>query len=318
MSRPGLALPDDGLAARDVRVGGRWTAAQSLKNSVIAGGLHAGIHLADRLPPRWLLAFGQAAGRVAGLTLRRSRAMAQANLEAAIGPEHARELARQCFISAGENLMLCLLLRRSWISTGELVEVDDASKRTLLDALGEGPGTIMIGAHLGPFEWMAAAVSDLGHRPAVVVRESYDPRLDGLVNEHREQRGVETIPRGNPAAVRRIVRTLREGRPVGFLPDLGGRVEQSPAEICGLATTIAAGPQKLAARMGTPVVFGALQPRPTQGALPKFRLCIRRIRGGSEAEMTQRISNALSDALREHPSQWLWMARRLSLPIAEF
>jgi lauroyl/myristoyl acyltransferase len=143
-----------------------------------------------------------------------------------------------------------------------------------------------------------------------VVRESYDARLDPLVDAHRLSRGVEVIHRGRIGAAARILRALRSGKPVGFLPDLGGRVRSGPGILLGQQVQLPVGPQRVATRARCPVLFGALQPRPSKGPLPRFQLELSRLDESTERNLGQSICEALTREIAQCPDQWLWMAPR--------
>jgi KDO2-lipid IV(A) lauroyltransferase len=294
---------------RDLRQGGRWSAAQRLKNDVLYAVITAGFRVADMLPRRALLFLGRLTGWLAHAAAYRLRRVARANLSRFWAPAQARARAARSFVHAGENLAYCLLLRRSSVRAADLVLVRDAALAELDAALEVGRGVVFISPHLGPFEAIAARVAELGKRPVVVVRESYDPRLDAWVDAHRTGRGIEVIHRGAPGAGRRIVRALRDGRPVGFLPDLGSRVASAPTEWLGARLDFPVGPQQLAARLACPIVVGALVPRADDG--PPFELEMCRISAASTgtAELTQRVASALGERILNAAEHWLWMAR---------
>lgn len=189
------------------------------------------------------------------------------------------------------------------------MDLGDESHAALQRALAVGRGVVFVSAHLGPFELVAAMIAELGYRPAIVVRQSYDPRLDRWVDEHRIARGVEVIHRGSAGATRRILRALKSGRPVGFLPDLGGRVAKIPATFLGQEALLPVGPQRIASRFDIPVVIGTLQPG--QSTRP-FRLEIRALPTDlGEERLTQRVADELSDAILRAPEHWPWMAPSL-------
>jgi KDO2-lipid IV(A) lauroyltransferase len=172
---------------------------------------------------------------------------------------------------------------------------------------------VFVSAHLGPFELVAAAVAELGHRPAVVVRESYDPRLDGFVDAHRLGRGVEVIHRGMAGSSGRIVRALRQGRPVGFLTDLGGRVKALPTELLGWQVDLPVGPSSIAQRAGCPLVVGTLHPLGSEpsrplGRPPWFVLRLKRVEAPDERLLRQSVADELSRRIRDAREHWLWMA----------
>jgi KDO2-lipid IV(A) lauroyltransferase len=295
-----------------VRQGGQWTRSQALKNACILLLARAALAACDRLPARALVAMGRTAGRLAAI------ATAQAafrSAEGTLGRAEAESVARACLPLIGENAALCLLLRRQGVRALDWVEVHDDDRIAFERVLARGRGAIFVSAHVGPFELLPAAVAELGLRPAIVVRESYDPRLDRLVDAHRHTRGIDVIHRGHPGAATRIVRALRAGQPVGFLPDLGGRVPSLEVPFLGDVRPFAIGPQHLAQRLGVPLVVGALRrrthPRACQAndAHPGFRLTISEVEtGGSLEVLTKRVARHLGAVIAEEATDFPWMA----------
>ncbi len=314
-----VRLTDSQLGRRDLREGGRWGRRQALKNAALRALIVSLLWLADRTPPLALLALLGAAGALAHRLAGGLRRRALAQLELALpdaDPGRRAELGRACFRHAGENLARGLLLRRAG-DTG--VVVDAESERCLVDALAEGRGVVFVCPHLGPFECLAARVAELcrargAQAPAIVVRESYDPALDRHVDTHRERRGLEVIHRGKPGATTRIVRALKRGCAVGFLPDLPGRARRGAVRWFGGEGSIAVGPQRIAARANAPLVLGYLTPH--EGG---FRLVMQRIElteaPDPRAEaLSQRVAEGLEAAICLAPEHWPWMAADLRAP----
>jgi KDO2-lipid IV(A) lauroyltransferase len=269
--------------------------------------------IADRVPQSLLLAAGRLLGSLAWALLRGPRRTARDNVRLVLAGGDNDGLARRSFVAAGENLATCLLLRRRSFRALELVRVAPDARSALDAALAERRGVVFISAHLGPFELLPAALSELGYQPAVVVRESYDPALNDIVDAHRRSRGVEVIHRGVRTATVRLARALKAGRPVGILPDLGGRVRSVPATFLGQRVDVPLGPQRVALRSGAAVVVGTLRRRSsaTRTQLPCFELEIVKLAGAvHELELTRRISSVLSHAILSSPEDWLWMAPR--------
>ncbi|HEX7668463.1 MAG TPA: lysophospholipid acyltransferase family protein, partial [Polyangiaceae bacterium] len=229
-------------ASRDRRSGGEWTRRQASKNFLIACGVRAAFTLSDLLPRRVLLVLGRVLGRTLRSTLPGAVRRARESAARCMTEAQAGQVSSGCFERLGENLATSLLLRRRGTRALDWVDVPETSRRTLAEALSEGRGAVFVSAHVGPFELVPAAIAELGVRPAIVVRESYDPRLDPWVDHHRRARGIDVIHRGRPGAAVRIVRALRAGQPVGFLPDLGGRVPQIATNFLGRRTGFAVGP----------------------------------------------------------------------------
>jgi KDO2-lipid IV(A) lauroyltransferase len=107
-----------------------------------------------------------------------------------------------------------------------------------------------------------------------------------------------------------MMRALRRGRVLGFLVDLPGRVPTRPALLLGQASRLPVGPARVALRARSPVVVGTPAPGPKGSLVVRIsRLPTSDLGLGeeAEAELTQRIADALSDRIRALPSHWPWM-----------
>jgi len=300
--------PPTSLAdARDLRRGGRWTPGQRSKNGLIRTFIRAALWVADRIPIGLLRILLRGAGWAVGLCAVRLRRRARQRVQRLLPGVDAAAVARASFATAGASLADCLALRRDDVRALELVRIEPQDEDALRSALAPGRGAVVACAHLGPFELVAAAVAELGLRPAVLVRESYDPALDPLVDQHRVSRGVTVIHRGDPGAATRMVRVLREGRPLGLLPDLPGRVPTRRAPLLASDWSFAVGPARLACRVGAPLLSVLLVPAEA-GDRCRYRMTVTPVPAGDELEMTRRIALELGAALRLRPESWLWMA----------
>ena len=102
-----------------------------------------------------------------------------------------------------------------WIE--DLVEVDP-SIAVLERELARGRGALIVTAHLGNWELLAARVRRAGHRGAVVGFRRTNDSTARWFEDMRRGYGVETIPQS--AHPRSILRALDAGRVVGLLCDL--------------------------------------------------------------------------------------------------
>jgi KDO2-lipid IV(A) lauroyltransferase len=266
--------------------------------------------VADQLPEPYLLELGRLFGDSVHTFAPGLRARARRRLSTTGVSHDTAGTARQSFARAGENLMLSLLMRRRGARASDFVRLGDAAQRALETALAPGRGAVFVSAHLGPFELIAARVAELELEPAILVRESYDARLDPIVDAHRERAGVTVVHRGHPGASARILRLLKRGHPVGFLVDLPSRVRSLDLPFLGVETPIPVGPQRLAQLTGAPLLVGTLSriDSEAQGNRPLFNLEIRQVRGSGWAELTQRVSGELERSILSRPEDWPWMA----------
>jgi len=310
-----------GRAARaDVREGGRWSFGQRVKNGLILRSVRALLWVADRTPPRALLFAGRCLGGLVYWLGARLRARARARAALCFDAARVVPLVRAAFARMGENLALSLLLRRPEIVASQFVSLDPTAESTLCEAVAAGRGVVFVSAHLGPFELLAARVAELGVGPAVVVRESYDPRLDASVDAHRTLRGLTVIQRGKPGAAARILRALRQGKPVGFLVDIEARVPSVSHHFLGRPSMIPLGPQRLCQLTGAELVVGTLRRRlgPALGgntafgerrsaALPHFDLTVTAVPSGTEDALTYRVVQLIEHAILTNPEDWPWL-----------
>ena len=302
------------LDAHDVRQAGRWTFWQHRKNDLIYHTIRGALTIADCMPQALLLECGRFIGDTTHLLVPalRRRARDRARICGALGGAprllDAEGVARASFIQAGENLCLSLLLRRKDVSASQFIHIGRKARRTLCEAVAEGHGVVFVSAHLGPFELIAARVAELGLAPAVVVRESYDPRIDPLVDAHRIRRGIQVIHRGKPGASARMLRALRRCQPVGFLVDLPSRVRALRMPFLGAEVMIPLGPQRLARLTGARLLVGTLRRRPERLGEPQFGLRIRRVVAADDAEFTRRVARLLEREILARPEDWPWMS----------
>ncbi len=295
------------VSATDVRAGGRWRRGQAAKNAAIRWGIRALLWVADALPESVLVACGRSLGRLTAMNEQLASVTRQ-NISLSFGNERANPLTAECFSSVGETLAHTLLLRRPGARASRHVELDATNCKRLQRALQQGKGALVLSAHYGPFEHIAAVVAENGIAATVLVRESYDPALDSIVDSHRLRHGVQVAHRGrSPLGV---LSALRRGRAVGLLVDLPGRFATESVRFLGAPqVAFPRGPALLATRLAVPVLVALLHPKPQGG----FRLVFEELNCPPD-ELTQRVADRIDAHVRAYPQHWLWMARPLSTP----
>ncbi|MET0591527.1 MAG: lysophospholipid acyltransferase family protein [Polyangiaceae bacterium] len=292
-----------------------WSPAQRRKNDVIYAIARQAIGLGLSLPRAWLAPAGTWLGLLAHALFRDARETTLANL-ALVHPEldlrDRARLARDVYRTLGKNLTDSLALLDPREDPMRTLSVSAESERVLAAALEERRGVVYATCHLGPWERMAALLAKRGFPITTIARESYDPRFHALVYDRlRAHRDVHVIYRGAPSAPLSIVRTLRQGRVLGLLADLPGRVPARPVTWLGKPARIASGVARIALRVGSPVVVGTPAPAPAKNgleirieAIPTSDLSSD---DRGEAELSQRIADALSTRVRLLPTHWPWM-----------
>ncbi len=290
----------------DLRLGGRWTLVQRLRNDawyVAIRTAHAWVRgwRAERL---WRA--GRVLGSVAYWVLPRWRRAVNRGLTRAFAQAAPVE-AREVFRGLGEDLGDAVAVWSAGGRAAEGLEWGPGSERLLRAVHARGRGVIFATAHLGRMERMAAVVAELGMPVTTLARESYDPRLTSFYDTLRGTRGVRTIYRGRPGADRAVVGALRRGDLVGFPMDLAGRGMQCVrVQMLGMQRDLPVGPARIALRTGASLVVGT--PERVDG---RVVLTVEEI--GVEGEpdghaLTQVLANVLGRRICSLPEHWPWMA----------
>jgi len=259
---------------------------------------------------------GRRLGDLAYWVLPGRRAAASENLARAFGGERTarerRRLCRESFRHLGMTLVeACTFFFRP--PSVMLSRVDVEGVDHLKAAAAQGRGVLLLTAHFGNWELLAAAHVRTGYPLSVVARPLDSPLLNRLVTRFREGGGVEVIPKRR--AVRRVLEALRRGSMVGILLDQNTSRREGVfvpffGELASTAKSLAA----LAFSSGAPVVpvfihreAGGRHRVVVEPAVPPPAT------GDREQDIftfTTAFAKIVESRIREWPEQWLWIHRR--------
>ncbi len=287
-----------------------WTRAQRRKNDLIFAAVWLALALARALPRGALLAVGRLLGVVAYVAWPGARALGERNLRRAYPEGDVRPLLRRAYRALGALLGDTLSLRSPREPTR--LSFAPGARDVLERARSAGRGVILVTAHLGPWERLAAALVAEGFPLTTPVRVSYDPRLEALLHAPlRSARGVVALDRDAPGTPRALVRALRRNEVAGFLVDVNTRVSSVQVSFFGAPAWTPSGPARLALRTGAPVVAAFATGagivvevvRAASAPLP---------RGDDEviATLTQAMTAHVERAIEREPERWIWMHDR--------
>jgi len=185
----------------------------------------------------------------------------------------------------------------------------------LTEALDAGRGVIFITAHLGNWELLVRSGA-LVEAPVMVVSKMLESRLaQGLWMRQRAGGAEIVFPRG---AARRLVTQLRENGVVGYVLDqhtpseravwlpFFGRPAATSPDVVRLARATGAAVLPVfihRTEAGHKIEVGVPVDMPNTGD-----------RRADELEGTRRCLRLVEDAIRQTPSQWLWIHRRWKTP----
>lgn len=275
--------------------------------------------------PAWGLAFlpvglglwvGRRLGDLAYWALPGRRAVARRNLELALGAERsASELSRICRESFRHLGMTCVEACTFFFRPPSVLlsRVDVDGVDHLKAAASHGRGVLLLTAHYGNWELLAAGHALTGYPLSVVVRPLDSPLLNRLATRLREQGGVEIIPKHR--AMRGVLEALRRGWMVGILLDQNAsRREGVFVPFFGVPASTSKSVALLALWSGAPVVPVFIH-REAEG---RHRVVIEPtvpppatgVRERDVIAFTAAFTRMVESRIRQHPEQWLWMHRR--------
>jgi Kdo2-lipid IVA lauroyltransferase/acyltransferase len=224
-------------------------------------------------------------------------------------PEELRQLARANYRQLGRSLCELFLVRGASDEQLErLVRFDGWEKYEI--ARAKGRGVVCAIAHFGNFELLARATARRGVRLWIIVRRLND-FFGRWLEGDRTRVGARALPaRGSSRAA---LEALRRNEVLAIAVDQnmqksrGIFVDFFGSQAC---TTPAAA--VFALRAGSPLVaaFPVRQPDGTHvvRVLGPFETAL--TGHAAVSELTQMLTKAVEDQVREHPDHWYWVHRR--------
>lgn len=180
------------------------------------------------------------------------------------------------------------------------------------EAMKAGRGVIMITGHFGNWELLGAWLAQNGYPLKVVGTALFDPRLDALLVDARNQAGYTNIARGK--GTREIVRALKQGDLVGMLIDQDTEVQGVFVNFFNRPAYTPIGPVVLARKYNLTIIpiFMHLKDDLSYHIVCHAPLPLECTDNEDQDHLinTQRCSDAIEQAIRQHPEQWAWMHKR--------
>ena len=223
-------------------------------------------------------------------------------------------LGRQSYVNLAVNA-LEYLRSNHWSDTEVLERCPLEGLEHVEQALSKGKGAFLLTLHIGNFELgvQAIAIGLSRYRPAVLGRPMRNQRLYERIARTRTRAGAELINKRQAAA--RILRALRQNRPVGVLLDqYSPRSRGVFVPLFGKRCSTSAGIATLALRTGAAVLpcyvlrAGPDRHRAIFEAELEIPLTGERKRDIEIA--TAHYNQALERIIRANPEQWMWGHRR--------
>jgi KDO2-lipid IV(A) lauroyltransferase len=183
-----------------------------------------------------------------------------------------------------------------------------------LAARDRNQGVLVLTGHLGAWELSSFYHSLAGYPMGMVIRRLDNPLVDRMVNRIRCKHGNRVLHKDDFA--RGLLGAMRAGETVGILMDTNMTPPQGLfVPFFGVQACTASGLARVALKTGAAVLPGFLlwEESERQYLLHFYPEIALADTGDAEADAidnTARFTAVIEDAIRDHPSQWLWMHRR--------
>jgi Kdo2-lipid IVA lauroyltransferase/acyltransferase len=193
------------------------------------------------------------------------------------------------------------------------VSVSDEIKALICSKKSEGNGVILLSAHFGNWEYIAASVSaQMNEQFSVIVKSQRNPYVNNWMNDSRTKWTNKIVPLG--ASVREIFKQLKEKRIVAMIADQRGPSDGVRVNFFGRKSSVYTGPVMLALKTKAPVLFGLAIRQPDYS----YKVIIEEVDmtdlpendDDKIIELSQRHTDILEKYIRLHPEQWFWMHKR--------
>jgi len=267
------------------------------------------------LPRRAAIGIMRALGRTAFIIIKSRRKRMLKHLTAAFGHEKSSEeinwIARQVFLNIATAAADAIRVSR--ISRNRMNKMITIEGREHLDReIKNGTSAILLTAHFGNWELLAAWIARSGYKLKVVGAPNHDPRLDRLISDNRNSAGYFNITRGS--GTRDIIRAIRDKYFMGMLIDQDTKVEGVFVKFFDQWAHTAIGPVLLARRYGLKIIpiFIRLNDDLTYHIEVQEPLPLE-FSDNRERDLvvnTQKCSDIYESIIRQYPEQWVWFHRR--------
>ncbi|MBI5903243.1 MAG: lysophospholipid acyltransferase family protein [Deltaproteobacteria bacterium] len=246
---------------------------------------------------------------------RKHREIVLGNLDLAFGEGLGRERKEEIAARVFKNLVMTFFefMRVPWLKRKDLdgyVEFEGLEK--IGKALERKNGLILITAHFGNWELLAASLGLSGHPIDIIARELDNPSLEEFVRWARTRTGNRVVSKSR--SMRRLLKSLSQNRIAGILIDQNVALSEGVfVDFFGAPACTNRGPALLASASSAPVmpIFIVRRKRAHRVLVgDEIVLVNTGDRELDAVENTSRFTGAVEEVVRKYPEQWFWVHRR--------
>lgn len=238
------------------------------------------------------------------------------NLTIAFGDEYTREQKEAIAVKSFQNLMKSSFefARFPLYSREDIIRmVDVEGEENVRAAIDAGKGTVLISAHFGNWELLAARVITLGGKMTAVGRVQNDSLINDYIVRNRESKGTKNLPRGVPM-YDHILELISKNEFVGLVSDQNAGQKGLFVDFFGHKTSTFKGPGLFAVRTGCNILplFIIREGYEKHRAIfcPLIEIKSTGDAGKDVMAYTQAFTKVIEDFVRKYPDHWFWIHKR--------
>lgn len=273
----------------------------------------SGVYL---LPLGWAQRVGDALGELGFRLARSERRKALASLGLAfpeLSPLERLGLARRTFRHLGRCALEIACAAKIAPRLEQFMEWPAEDRALMESVLARKKGVVFVTGHIGNWELMGSRVARAGFPVRAVAKEMTDARMTAFADRFRAQGQVHSIWRGQPGAVKKILRALKDGELLTLLIDQDTRVQNVFVPFFGRLAATPRAAADFSLRMGAPTMVAWCHRRKDGGYRIHMREVLHPTTGDREQDtlaLTAALTSELERAIRAAPEQWVWMHQR--------
>ncbi len=267
-------------------------------------------------PRKAVLAFCRAVGRLAFAMARSNRKKTTKNLSLIYGDRlsqsEIKDLARSVFVHQAMNFGDYIKTLHCTTREGFAGIIDIEGEEYLKAAYDQGRGVICLMSHTGSWEFSAIILPVMGYSTSALSRPLPNPRIDKLIVEARQRRGMKNISRGK--AYIKLIDSINNGDCLIIMIDQDTTAPGVFVDFLGKRAYTPVGAARLALDTKVPVVPMFMRRKSDNThqftILPPVELVDTGNRESDLLENTIVYSKIISDYIDKYPDQWVWMHER--------
>jgi len=228
-------------------------------------------------------------------------------------PEYSKSKIKEIAFDSYRSFSIALIeiLYMPFITKDEMenmVQCDNSD--LIIERFNERNGIILLSAHYGNWEYVAASVSLQVQIPfKVVIKPQRNPFVTKWLNKVRTNWKNEVVSLG--ISIRQIYKELKEKNIVAMVADQRGPAEGIRVNFFGRKVSIYPGPAIMSLKTNAPIIYGINVRQPDyKYKTHLFEVDKSNLPEDEEEkiiELSQRHASYLEKVIRENPEQWLWM-----------